>query len=121
MRKSTKVTLTVVAVVGLSSCARRRPDPCQSANFNAVACQQAIQNGGYYFNGSWVTTSYHYPFPYYYDSYRGYMSSGGSVSSAPDSSYSRPAGAPASGVERGGFGSTGSGSSDGGGGDSAGE
>ena len=30
MRKSARVTLTVVAVVGLGSCGRRRPDPCEA-------------------------------------------------------------------------------------------
>jgi hypothetical protein len=109
MRKSTKVTLTVVAAVGLASCGRRRPDPCQPASFNQEACQQAIRNRGYYFDGSWVSTSYSHPFPYYYDSYRGYTSSGGTVTTQPAAAYSSPAGAPASGVERGGFGSTGGG------------
>ena len=79
-----------------------------------MACQEAIRNGGYYYGGSWFPMTYSNPYPYYYDSYRGYVSHGGSVSTAPYASYSRPAGAPASGVERGGFGSSG-------GGDAAGE
>jgi len=110
MKKSVSVTLTVVAAVGLASCGRKRPDPCRPATFNQTACQEAIRNGGYYYNGSWVPVAYHSPFPYYYDAYRGYVSSGAAVSAAPDEAYSRPAGAPASpGVERGGFGSSGHG------------
>ena len=111
MRKSAKVTLTVVAVVGLASCGRKRMDPCQSASFNEQACQQAVRDGGYYWGGSWYPMTYSHPYPYYYDSYRGYMSHGGRVYSAPSSSYSRPSGSSSSSVTRGGFGSTGSGHS----------
>jgi len=111
MRKSAKVTLTVVAVVGLGSCGRRRPDPCEAATFNEQACEQAVNSGGYYYNGSWVPMVYHYPYPYYYDSYRSYVSRGGVVRSSPVESYSRGGAATpaASGVERGGFGTTGAG------------
>ena len=54
---------------------------------------------------------YHYPYPYYYDSYRSHMSSGGAVVAAPAGAYNHPAAsAPGSpGVVRGGFGSTGAG------------
>jgi hypothetical protein len=108
MRKSSRVTLTVVAVVGLASCGRKRPDPCQPATFNEMACQDAIRSGGYRYNGVWVPMAYHNPYPYYYDSYRGYVSRGGTVRSSPDASYAHTTGAPSgSGVERGGFGSTG--------------
>ena len=103
MKKSAKVTLTVVAVVGLASCNSRHPDPCEAATFNEQACQQAVQSGGYYYNGSWFPMAYHYPYPYYYDSYRGYVSSGGVVRSDPATSYS------GTGVVRGGFGTTGAG------------
>ena len=111
MRKSTRVTLTVVAVMGLASCGRRRLDPCEAASFNELACQDAIQNRGYYYNGGWVPLMYHNPYPYYYDSYRHYVSGGGVVHSAPITSYSRPSGSSShgGGVERGGFGSTGGG------------
>jgi hypothetical protein len=100
LKKSAKVTLTVVAVVGLASC-RRHPDPCEAATFNDHACQQAVVSGGYYYNGSWFPVQYHNSYPYYYDSYRGYVSSGGVVQSDPTTSYS------SAGVERGGFGTTG--------------
>jgi hypothetical protein len=111
MKKSAKVTLTVVAAVGLASCGRRR-DPCESAYFNDVACQEAIRNGGYYWNGSWVPMRYSYPYPYYYDHYRSYTSGGGRVYAAPATTYGRPNSSPS--VTRGGFGSTGSSHSSGG-------
>jgi hypothetical protein len=111
MKKSAKITLTVVAAVGLASCGRLRRDPCQSQSFNELACRDAVSAGGYYWGGMWYPMVYHYPYPYYYDNYHSYLSRGGSVYSAPASSYSRPAGAAtsSSGVERGGFGSTGAG------------
>jgi hypothetical protein len=106
MKKSTKVTLTIVAAVGLASCGRSRRDPCEQAYFNDYACQDAIRSGGYYWGGSWVPMGYGYPYPYYYDHYRSYVNRGGRVISASPGSYARP-----SGVTRGGFGSTGSGHS----------
>ncbi len=55
---------------------------------------------------------YHYPYPYYYDSYRQSVSGGGTVVSAPAGVYGRPgvsapgdAPGSAPGVERAGFGS----------------
>ena len=115
MKKSAKVTLTVVAVVGLASCGRRRMDPCESASFSQQACLEAIDSGGYYWRGSWYPMHYSYPYPYYYDSYRGYVSRGGRVSTAPSGAYSHSsASGPSSSssshsVTRGGFGSTGAG------------
>ena len=115
MKKSAKVTIAAVAAMGLAMCGRRHPDPCTAATFNEMACQDAVRSGGYYWQGSWFPMMYSYPYPYYYDSYRRHVSSGGTVVSAPGQSYGRPgvsapAAAPgSSGVERGGFGSTGSG------------
>jgi hypothetical protein len=128
MKKSSKVTLTVVAAVGLASCGRGRRDPCESQYFSEMACQQAVQDGGYYWGGSWYPMVYHYPYPYYYDHYHTYVSRGGRVYSPPASSYARPASGPgktfgtgggassggaasSGGTVRGGFGSTGSGGS----------
>ena len=115
MKKSTKVTLTVVAVAGIASCGRSRRDPCERAYFNDYACQEAVRSGGYYWGGSWIPMVYSYPYPYYYDHYRTYVGSGGRVYAAPSGSYGRPSGA-TSGVTRGGFGSTGSGHASGSGG-----
>ncbi len=111
MKKSAKITLTVVAAMGLAGCNRGRRDPCEAASFNEQACQQAQRSGGYYWRGAWFPMVYRYPYPYYYDSYRRYVSSGHTVSGAPPGAYSHPAAAPATapGVVRGGFGATGAG------------
>jgi hypothetical protein len=105
MKKSAKVTLTVVAAMGLASCGRSRRDPCEATYFDEVACQEAVRSGGYYWGGAWVPTRYSYPYPYYYDHYRSHVGSGGRVFVSPTGSYSRPASSP--GISRGGFGSTG--------------
>ena len=103
MRKSVRVTLTTVAAVGLASCNRRRMDPCDAASFNDLACQESVQSGGYYWQGSWYPMSYGRPYPYYYQQYNTYVSRGGAVSPTPPGAYSRPAGA----ASRGGFGASG--------------
>jgi len=96
--------------------ARRAPDPCDKASFNEQACQEAIHNHGYHSYGSWVPMNYPHPYPYYYNSYGSYITSGGSRYVPPAGAYSAaPAargggvGAPASSVSRGGFGGIGSG------------
>ena len=110
MKKSAKVTLTVVAAVGMAACGRRGMDPCQQGSFNEQACDEAVRSGGYYWNGGWVPMTYHYPYPYYYDSYRSYVSRGGSVAPAVSGAYSHPS---SPGVSRGGFGSIGAGHGEG--------
>src|ERR1022692_1013045 len=104
MKKSTKVTLTVVAAMGLASCGRSRPDPCEQGSFNEMACQDAVRSGGYYYGGSWYPMVYRYPYPYYYDHYRMHVSSGGAVVSAPAGGYARPGGGSAAGGGDGGVG-----------------
>lgn len=107
MKRSSKVTLTVVAAIGLAGCSRRY-DPCDERSFDAIACGDAIRSGGYYWHGSWIPMTYSQPYPYYYDTYRSRISRGESVVAVPGGAYARPAGsAPAGGVTRGGFGSTG--------------
>jgi hypothetical protein len=100
MKRSSKVTLTVVAMMGLAACSRRR-DPCESQYFNELACQEAVRSGGYYWGGSWYPMTYHYPYPYYYDSYRSHVAKGGKVFGSSSNSYAKP-------TVRSGFGSTGS-------------
>ncbi len=115
MKKSAKVTLTVVATVGLASCNRSRVDPCEAGSFNEQACQEAVRNGGYFWGGSWFPMTYNYPYPYYYDSYRRYTAAGHAVHPVPAERYARPAGqtfgghSSSPGVTRGGFGSIGAG------------
>jgi hypothetical protein len=110
MKKSSAVTLTVVAGMGLAACNRQRQDPCEAATFNEQACQEAVSSGGYFWHGTWVPMRYNYPYPHYYDTYRGYVSRGGVVKAEPGKTYGRVTGAPAGhGVVRGGFGSIGAG------------
>lgn len=110
MKKTGKLTLTILAVVGMSMCNRRRMDPCQPETFNEQACQSAVNGGGYYYQGSWYPMHYSHPYPYYYDSYHTYVSRGGTVNRGAAGAYSHPS----SGVTRGGFGSIGAGHSSGG-------
>jgi hypothetical protein len=108
MKKSTTVTLTILAVVGMAACQRSRRDPCVSATYDDWTCQEAVRNQGYYYHGSWVPMFYPHPYPYYYDSYSQHIRSGGRVIPPAAGAYARPGGA-SSGVSRGGFGATGSG------------
>jgi hypothetical protein len=113
MKRSSQVTLTVIAALGLAGCSRRY-DPCDERSFDVAACGDAIRGGGYYWNGSWVPMSYSHPYPYYYDAYRTRVSRGEPVVSVPGKTYGRPAAGAGSaahpgGVTRGGFGSTGAG------------
>ncbi|MDE3165654.1 MAG: hypothetical protein KGN36_07610 [Acidobacteriota bacterium] len=107
MKKSAKVTLTVVAAAALASCGRSAQDPCDRAYYDDLACQEAIRSGGYYWRGTWMPMVYSYPYPYYYDRYRSYAGSGGRVYSSTPGTYARPSSSSPSGVTRGGFGSTG--------------
>lgn len=104
MRKSARVTVTLVAAVALAGCGRRRVDPCEAATFNEQACQDAVRAGGYYWGGTWYPMQYYRPYPFYYDRYHTYVSSGGAVTAAPAGSYSSR---PGSSVVRGGFGANG--------------
>ena len=106
MRKSATITLSLVAAMGMVACNRNRPDPCEAASFDEQACNNAIRDHGYHYNGTWVPMYYSRPYTYYYDSYRNYVARGGPVRSAPSSVYSAPSST--GGVTRGGFGSTGS-------------
>jgi hypothetical protein len=109
MKKSVAVRLTVVTAVGIAARAQPRQDPCSAATFNEQACQAAVQNHGYCWNGRWVGLKYHYPFPYYYDAYLAYVSNGGVGNPAAVA----PCGPPhrffsgAHGISRAGFGSSG--------------
>jgi len=113
MKKSARVTLTVVAAMGMAAC-NRDPDPCRAQTYNDQACQDAVRNHGFYWHGTWHPMDYGSGYPYYYNSYRNYTLGGGSVTTYSEGSYARPSGAAGSaesgtGVVRGGFGSTGAG------------
>ncbi len=110
MKKSSLIRLTVVAAVGLGAQAADRPEPCASANFDEHACQTAVQQGGYCWNGRWVRMKYHYPYPYYYDSYVDYLATLGPLNQVTFGACTSTAGHSffgAHGGTRAGFGSTG--------------
>src|SRR5262245_36364346 len=86
MKKSSKVTLTILASLALAGCGRRY-DPCDARYFNEVACQNAINSGGYYYNDVWYRSSYGHPYPYYYNSYHTHILLGGSHHSYSTSTY----------------------------------
>jgi hypothetical protein len=71
VKKSSQVTLTIVATVSLAA-ADQRPDPCGAPTFNEQTCQAAILQRGYCLGGRWVPMRYSYPYPYYYDQYQVY-------------------------------------------------
>src|SRR5947207_4395697 len=91
MKKSAQVTLTVVAAMGLAGCNRHR-DPCDAPSFDAIACGDAIRDGGYYWGGHWYGMMYSHPYPYYYDSYSTHVRRGGAVNAPPAGTYARPPG-----------------------------
>jgi hypothetical protein len=88
MKKSARVTLTVVAAVG---CARAQqvPNPCEPATFNGKACQAAVKNRGYCSGGAWISQQFQ-KYPVYYGLYQSYMSTGGVVTAAPVETCQRP-------------------------------
>ena len=89
LKKSARVTLTVVAAVGWAARAQQAPNPCEPANFNEKACQAAVKSHGYCSGGAWVQQPYQ-KYPYYYDLYQVYASAGGIVNAAPVETCQRP-------------------------------
>jgi hypothetical protein len=71
-KKSSRVTLTVVAAVGMAARGQQPADPCEASTFNEHACQEAVRQRGYCWNGRWISLRYSYPYPYYYDQYQVY-------------------------------------------------
>jgi hypothetical protein len=81
MKKSTRVTLTVLAGVGCAA-AQQAADPCGPGTFNPAACHAAVKAHGYCEGNVWVPQQYQ-QYPYYYDLYRTYSAAGGTVMPAP--------------------------------------
>jgi len=79
VKKSTNISLTLLAAASFAVCGQSRPDPCAAATFNQQACEAAVQNRGYCWNGRWIKLRYHYPYPYYFDAYQAHLASGGAV------------------------------------------
>ncbi|HUI58408.1 MAG TPA: hypothetical protein VLY04_25720 [Bryobacteraceae bacterium] len=110
MKKSASVTVSIVAAVGIAAGADQRLDPCSSTTFDEAACRAAIQNNGYCWNGRWVRLKYHYPFPYYYDTYWEFVTAGGVANPAVVGTCGPPRGGiwgAHGALARAGFGSTG--------------
>ena len=105
MKKSARVTLTVVAAVGCAARAQQAPNPCEPANFNEKACQVAVKGHGYCSGGAWVPQHYQ-KYPYYYRFSQAYAAAGGIVTSAPVETCRRAGHLLG---RRGGFGKTGTG------------
>jgi hypothetical protein len=92
MKKSTCVQLVFVnsIVVGVSGCDSEPAatvDPCNTATFNAPACESAVQNRGYHYHGAWVPMIYPSPYLFYYSGYSRALTAGRPVYSAPASVY----------------------------------
>ena len=82
MKRSLGLSLTVLAAFGVAARAQKRLDPCAAASFNGEACQAAVQNRGYCWNGRWVRMKYRQPYPYYFDVYDEFVATGGVASPA---------------------------------------
>ena len=110
MKRSTSVTLTVIAAMGLGARAQQAPeDPCAPAGFNPKVCQAAVRRGGYCSQGVWVPAGYQEPYPYYYSLNLFYLAQGGVATSVPQENCKRGHGF--FHTMHGGFGSTGAGHS----------
>jgi|SRR5580700_5679631 hypothetical protein len=98
MKKSARVTLTVLAGVAGAAHAQQASNPCGPNSFNPAACQAAVKSHGYCDGGAWVSQRYQ-KYPYYYGLYQAYSSAGGMVTAAPIGTCRA--------IGHGGFGSTG--------------
>jgi hypothetical protein len=82
MKKSARVTLTVLAGIGCAAHAQQASNPCTPGSFNSAACQTAVKLHGYCDGGAWVRQQFQ-KYPYYYGLYRTYSSAGGVVNPTP--------------------------------------
>ncbi len=108
MRKTLLSLLLIPAALIINACAVQPVpvavstsydgNPCNQSYFDAVACQSAIQLGGWYLNGVLIHHYYGgYGYNYYYNQNRVYISHGGHVvpyRSAVTVIQSRPAAQP---------------------------
>jgi hypothetical protein len=104
---------TLAALAGTTACPARNSvyDPCEQTSYVEMACDSAVANHGYYYNGTWFPHIYSYGALYYYTRYTGFIAGGGRVRAMSPTIYvphpSTPAARPS--VVRGGFGSIGAG------------
>jgi hypothetical protein len=91
MKKSTRIQLFFVnsIVLGVAGCDSEPPpvDPCNTATFNAPACEVAVQDRGYHYHGAWVPMVYPSPYLFYYSGYTRALSAGLPIYAAPRAVY----------------------------------
>lgn len=79
MKKSARVTLTILAGVGYAAHAQSS-NPCVPGSFNPAACQRAVKLRGFCDGASWTPQKFQ-QYPYYYGLYAAYAAGGGAVDS----------------------------------------
>ena len=91
MKKSSSIKLLFVnsIVIGIAGCDSEPPpvDPCNTATFNAPACEAAVQNHGYHYHGAWFPVVYPSPYLYYYGGYTRALNAGVPIYSSPRAVY----------------------------------
>jgi hypothetical protein len=107
MKRSAKVTLTLIAAMGLGERAESGVtgaiDPCDAATFNPKSCKTAVQTRRYCApDGQRLPVIYAQSYPYYYDQYQAHLTQGGAVNPAPTQRCGNSS-------SHGGFGATGAG------------
>jgi hypothetical protein len=82
MKKSGRVTLTILAGIGCGAHAQQSSNPCLPGSFNAAACKTAVKFHGYCDGATFVPQNFQ-KYPYYYGASQAYASGGGVVMAAP--------------------------------------
>ena len=106
MRRPVEISLVLVPLLVVACSGHQAPDPCLPANYNAPACQYAVDHQGYYRDGAWFPHVYSHPFFFYSGGFASYIAGGGRVNAIDGARYS-PSAAVSGGTTRGGFGSSG--------------
>jgi hypothetical protein len=100
-------TVSLITVPLLAACspdaqlAARPRDPCVSSSYEATACQSAVTQHGYYYDGIFYPHFYGNPYLFYQNSYSGYIAAGGRSAVVEPAHFSPSF---SSGTVRGGFG-----------------
>ena len=84
MKKSARVTLTVLAGVASAANAQQPSNPCAPNSFNPAACQTAVKSRGYCDGAAWVPQHFQ-TYPYYSGLNQAYAAGGGVVTPASSS------------------------------------
>lgn len=100
-------TVHLIAVPLLAACspdpqiAERPRDPCIASSYDASACQTAVNQHGYYYDGIFYPHFYGNPYLFYQRNYSGYIAGGGRAAAIEPGHFSPSFSA---GTVRGGFG-----------------